>query len=694
MSSRHNNRVTHTGTAALLLLHQHPTNSRQRRITGSSKRRRPGDDQDEVTDKQQTTKSREQANQQRREQRREEWRSFYAGEDDNNKDDDSSGSSGVGDDENSKVNLGKAFNSVFPTQRPRHVLEGLINAVKSVVMGTLIGVAAFLSVPIVAVQQQGWWPGLLVGGLAGSLVGAGMTLVGLGNGLYHVCVGTVKTPVYIQAVWLGKYWDTETETWVFYYLDKEIEELASSEQTHQSNVADMVLYDLLEVPCDATTKIIKKAYFAKAKILHPDKNPNDPAAGDQFRALHSAYQTLSDSDKRDTYDKYGMSEDASSTTGNGNSPLAMDAHVFFAVLFGSQAVEPYIGELSVASWTDQILKLAQAGFTPTTLTQMLDDDAGVVADQKRRKRQLDIALHLLSRMEGYTSGNDSKEVFRAGCRTEAALIVETTPFGDVFLRFIGSALKVQGSRYLGLHKSLLGWKAPFYIVNKKIRDVSASLTSLRKTIHVGWTVYSTLKPDSNTTTDDNNNNNKTSDNKTAPPPQQKTNEEMIEILLPGILDMAWAYNIQDIGATLQGACWRLLADANDNITKKDRIKRAQAIQMIGDEFMAMGKSSIKQKKKAESCKEDGDATGTKKTCTSTTDDDDDDEMDLLSRLEVAYGVAHLKASGQTVPEDSEALIQQRTSEALAKKRSDEAAARRKTKRKEERAARNNKQKQR
>jgi hypothetical protein len=543
-----------------------------------------------------------------------------------------------------------------------------MNGAKSVVVGGMIGVASFISVPVVAVQNQGWWPGLLTGGLAGSIFGAIMTVVGIGNAVFHVCVGTIKTPSYLQAVRLGKIWDDETETWVYYYMEKEQAELASTERQGSKSVADMELYDLLDVPSSATTKEIKRAYFGKAKIWHPDKNPNDPEAADKFRALHGAYQTLSDADKRATYDKYGMSDDSSA---RGDSPMAMDAHVFFAVLFGSQSVEPYIGELSVSSWTDQMLKMAQAGFTPTTLKQLLDD--GLAADRKRRKRQLDIAIHLLSRIDAYVTGKESKEVFRAGCRSEAAMIVETTPFGDVFLKYIGAALKLQGGRYLGLHKSLLGWKVPFYVMNRKIREMSASVTSVRKTLNVAWIAYTTLQENNNATSTDEKNANK----------ESKEPQEMMEILLPVILDMAWAYNVQDIGTTLQGACWRLLVDADDTITKADRIKRAKAIQIIGDEFASMGKSSIKEKekeKKAEACKD------TTKTDEATCTNPDQEEMDLISRLEVAYGVAQLKASGQSMPEDSEALIQKRTSEALAMKRSDEAAARRAAKRKEKRRA--------
>lgn len=46
---------------------------------------------------------------------------------------------------------------------------------------------------------------------------------------------------------------------------------------------------------------IKKAYFAMAKKWHPDLNP-EPEARSQFEKIAKAYETLSDSSKKDAYD--------------------------------------------------------------------------------------------------------------------------------------------------------------------------------------------------------------------------------------------------------------------------------------------------------------------------------------------------------------------------------------------------------
>ena len=49
------------------------------------------------------------------------------------------------------------------------------------------------------------------------------------------------------------------------------------------------LYEVLGVAHDDTPAQIKKAYYVKARNLHPDKNP-DPAAKEQFQAVSNAYQ--------------------------------------------------------------------------------------------------------------------------------------------------------------------------------------------------------------------------------------------------------------------------------------------------------------------------------------------------------------------------------------------------------------------
>jgi len=62
------------------------------------------------------------------------------------------------------------------------------------------------------------------------------------------------------------------------------------------------LYRLLGVEEKATDEEIKKAYRKLAIKYHPDKNPDNKIAEEKFKELSSAYEILSNKDKRSQYD--------------------------------------------------------------------------------------------------------------------------------------------------------------------------------------------------------------------------------------------------------------------------------------------------------------------------------------------------------------------------------------------------------
>src|SRR5579872_5972014 len=65
------------------------------------------------------------------------------------------------------------------------------------------------------------------------------------------------------------------------------------------------LYDVLGVQPSATPHEIKQAYKKAALKHHPDKCVDHSDSG-QFQKINQAYEILSDADKREIYDKYGM----------------------------------------------------------------------------------------------------------------------------------------------------------------------------------------------------------------------------------------------------------------------------------------------------------------------------------------------------------------------------------------------------
>ena len=64
-------------------------------------------------------------------------------------------------------------------------------------------------------------------------------------------------------------------------------------------------YEVLGVSRDCSDAELKTAYRKLAMQYHPDRNPNNPAAEEKFKACSEAYQVLSDSEKRAAYDRYG-----------------------------------------------------------------------------------------------------------------------------------------------------------------------------------------------------------------------------------------------------------------------------------------------------------------------------------------------------------------------------------------------------
>ncbi len=64
-------------------------------------------------------------------------------------------------------------------------------------------------------------------------------------------------------------------------------------------------YKILGISKSASEDDIKKAYRKLARKYHPDLNPNDKEANNQFQQINEANEVLSDPEKRKKYDEYG-----------------------------------------------------------------------------------------------------------------------------------------------------------------------------------------------------------------------------------------------------------------------------------------------------------------------------------------------------------------------------------------------------
>jgi curved DNA-binding protein CbpA len=489
---------------------------------------------------------------------------------------------------------------LFPAERPGSVITGVANGAKSVAIGAVLGVSSIVGLPMAYYclgGDDGDWKGLLVSSIAGLLVGVPTATLFGAHAAYSVAMGTIQTPFTVAASLAGMIWDSEQHQWRYYSLPDEYQTIAN--YTRSKAPADSTLYNVLEVSPQATAKEIKRAYYTKAKDVHPDKNP-DASAAATFLKLHDAYQILSDPKQRATYDEWGISPSTENTSPNGMQ-IEFDPRTFFVILFGSQqVVEQYTGELGISSLVDVMVQLAKLGASPSTLQKLNQQ-----LELQPRKRQVEIAMNLINRVQTYS--RSSKQTFRELAKEEAQQILET-PFGEEFLEAIGSPLLVEAKMYLGgldFGISALG--------RKKQRHLHNVVQVLRKMVDFGVKFYKVANEPS----------------KSSPSGEVVISEEDMEMLLPGMLELAWSFNALDISYALGGACWRLFADTS--VSSAERRRRAEAIKILAQEFLkALPKEKTTLLKK--------------------------DSKEMAARVGVAVHAAKRKSQGDDIRKDSEEMI--------------------------------------
>lgn len=90
-------------------------------------------------------------------------------------------------------------------------------------------------------------------------------------------------------------------------------------------------YEILGIGREASDQEIKAAYRKLALKYHPDRNPDDPQAEENFKEASEAYSVLSDGQKRASYDRFGHAGLQSSAGGGG---FGGDAFADFSDILG------------------------------------------------------------------------------------------------------------------------------------------------------------------------------------------------------------------------------------------------------------------------------------------------------------------------------------------------------------------------
>eukprot|EP00591_Stephanopyxis_turris_P014979 CAMPEP_0195534820 /NCGR_PEP_ID=MMETSP0794_2-20130614/43113_1 /TAXON_ID=515487 /ORGANISM="Stephanopyxis turris, Strain CCMP 815" /LENGTH=612 /DNA_ID=CAMNT_0040667783 /DNA_START=217 /DNA_END=2055 /DNA_ORIENTATION=+ len=547
------------------------------------------------------------------------------------------------EDESNKRNFFSYYNTLLSTEsctRPRNALSGTIEAFKVVTVGASMTFGSVLALPILGAKQMGIG-GFVIGLLGGVLSGVLLSIGTLIAGATQVVLGVKSSVISMQRLLKGEYgdWNTSKDMiydeptceWISYDLDEELEFLQSEAYTSKSSsndsgnersanqrrVKDREYYDVLGVPTNASPSEIKKAYYKQARETHPDKNPDDPLADTKFQQLGVAYQTLADEKSRAAYDSRGK-QSTSDGANSANGLDTIDPYVFFAVMFGSHLVEPYIGELLIATTTDILMTVAS-----DASSQM-----GMTSDQikgKQRLRQAKIASHLRTRVDEFVKEGGSIENFRQSCKDEAEQIAKGA-FGTLYLSSIGRALRMESQQFLGFKDNSIlffGLKGYVAMAKKKLNRISSTLDIVNKgikTLTLGKEVLQNRMEEERRL-----NQSRTGEKPSLSPKQKKDLEEKS---LPIILELSWAFNKRDISQTLQQACLKLFSDTS--VSREIRRKRAHAVSILAQEFITVGEENSAA------------AGNTRERVKSS---------DIKARAEVAMKRTMAEAQGQDVSED-------------------------------------------
>lgn len=475
----------------------------------------------------------------------------------------------------------QAFGEIFSVRAPRDILVGLWSGVQCILSGAFLGMACIVAQPIEGMRDSGV-PGCFKGVALGVFTGLFFSITGLCTGMFQAVRGALATPRALCMVSKGWRWDRSAGQWAeptAYSLPLEAacvlpsgEEEEDDDGGGRRRAVDTFYYDELGLAPSATQRDIRQAYFHQSKRWHPDKT-SEPRAKERFQAISEAYQVLSDPERRRTYDQQGR---------QGAGEGFVDARIFFSVLLGADALEPYIGRLRLAETFGNALfggagDADETGAEARGLQQHVRDAER--AERRQVRRQVRLAVALAERLDA--RGDAADGGFRERALEEAQGLLRKDPSVERFLAEIGWVYQNRADSYLARFESLFG-AFGLHLFRLRLRRRGREASQQARTAKLAVRSYLKLRRIVREADE-------TAMSGEAAQGEEEELPSAISSALPTFMETFWSLTAHDITSTLDKVVERVLTDAS--VSSAARLHRAGGLRELGGAFVAAAEAT-------------------------------------------------------------------------------------------------------